>query len=146
LRYPRGGGCAVMPGSSRRRQILLPIRYQTPNPSTNKAFRKSFRASTERLCKEGRVGVEPTRDGFAIRCLSHLATAPEWKFFEAHSRRRRSQRPQRRGGMGKKDASVQPGVLYRIDRQLVHPAEGFLREISLSKTGHIDVQAKKSVR
>jgi hypothetical protein len=48
--------------------------------------------------------------------------------------------------MGKKDASVQPGVLYRIDRQLVHPAEGFLREISLSKTGHIDVQAKKTVQ
>ena len=25
---------------------------------------------------KGRVGVEPTRDGFAIRCLSHLATTP----------------------------------------------------------------------
>ena len=26
--------------------------------------------------REGREGVEPSRDGFAIRCLSHLATAP----------------------------------------------------------------------
>jgi hypothetical protein len=26
--------------------------------------------------EEGREGVEPSRDGFAIRCLSHLATAP----------------------------------------------------------------------
>ncbi len=23
------------------------------------------------------MGVEPTRDGFAIRCLSHLATTPK---------------------------------------------------------------------
>lgn len=28
------------------------------------------------LEEEGREGVEPSRDGFAIRCLSHLATAP----------------------------------------------------------------------
>lgn len=27
--------------------------------------------------QKGPVGVEPTRDGFAIRCLSHLATAPK---------------------------------------------------------------------
>gem|GEM_PF-5623755 len=27
--------------------------------------------------EEGRVGVEPTRDGFAIRCLSHLAIPPK---------------------------------------------------------------------
>ena len=30
---------------------------------------------TSVFCK-GRVGVEPTRDGFAIRCLSHLAIPP----------------------------------------------------------------------
>ena len=29
--------------------------------------------------KEAPVGVEPTRGGFAIRCLSHLATEPSVK-------------------------------------------------------------------
>jgi len=39
-------------------------------PEENEAIRESQHS-------EGPVGVEPTRDGFAIRCLSHLATAPK---------------------------------------------------------------------
>ena len=39
-------------------------------PAENEAFRESENS-------EASVGVEPTRDGFAIRCLSHLATTPE---------------------------------------------------------------------
>lgn len=41
--------------------------------------KKKRRFSVTRKCRlreEGREGVEPSRDGFAIRCLSHLATAP----------------------------------------------------------------------
>lgn len=34
------------------------------------------RGGTTGFCEKGRVGVEPTRDGFAIRCLSHLAIPP----------------------------------------------------------------------
>jgi hypothetical protein len=52
------------------------IAAKPPTPQRTKPFGRALKASTERLCKEGRVGVEPTRDGFAIRCLSHLATAP----------------------------------------------------------------------
>ena len=37
-------------------------------PTENEAFSERRR--------EAPVGVEPTRDGFAIRCLSHLATEP----------------------------------------------------------------------
>ncbi len=43
-----------------------------------------FQGENEAVCEDspsneskGPVGVEPTRDGFAIRCLSHLATAPK---------------------------------------------------------------------
>ena len=39
-------------------------------PAGNEAFRETDDS-------EASVGVEPTRDGFAIRCLSHLATTPE---------------------------------------------------------------------
>ena len=42
-------------------------------PAKNEAFSESNTAQIQ----EASVGVEPTRDGFAIRCLSHLATAPK---------------------------------------------------------------------
>jgi hypothetical protein len=36
----------------------------------------AFLIAQKRRFLKGREGVEPSRDGFAIRCLSHLATAP----------------------------------------------------------------------
>ena len=37
---------------------------------------EAFSESNTAQIQEASVGVEPTRDGFAIRCLSHLATTP----------------------------------------------------------------------
>ena len=49
----------------------LSLKTKKPHlPAGNEAFR-------ETADSEASVGVEPTRDGFAIRCLSHLATTPE---------------------------------------------------------------------
>ena len=41
------------------------------------AENEGFFVNSTGVEQEASVGVEPTRDGFAIRCLSHLATTPK---------------------------------------------------------------------
>ena len=58
------------PISNKSDDAMSPPTKKPHLPAGNEAF-------CETADSEASVGVEPTRDGFAIRCLSHLATTPE---------------------------------------------------------------------
>ncbi len=62
-----------------RLQPLLPVLLPTKGVPNQKRKNPQFPEENEGFLCDGEkasVGVEPTRDGFAIRCLSHLATTP----------------------------------------------------------------------
>ncbi len=73
-------GC-TRPAEITRFQPKSPVLLATQTTSGRETKKPHFPAGNEAFREtedsEASVGVEPTRDGFAIRCLSHLATTPE---------------------------------------------------------------------
>lgn len=59
---------------SRRRLSMAGGRRSPPGKQAANENAKVIESRDKQ--KEAPVGVEPTNGGFAIRCLSHLATAP----------------------------------------------------------------------
>lgn len=99
------------------------------------AQKKTFRRAVGPAGKafgEGREGVEPSRDGFAIRCLSHLATAPS-EIWECWARFREPSVPDFYNeciGMRSRLLQPIPGeiseeAIWAFFGTLVHP-DGFL--------------------
>ena len=68
-------GC-TRPAEITRFQPFSPVAMATEPDLAKTRKNPQFSGENEGFREEASVGVEPTRDGFAIRCLSHLATTP----------------------------------------------------------------------
>ena len=69
-------GC-TRPAEITRFQPFSPVAMATEPDLVKTRKNPQFSGENEGFRVEASVGVEPTRDGFAIRCLSHLATTPK---------------------------------------------------------------------